>query len=89
MSALAGRFRQVEVTFETAAMLPSLLPPAWKQPKTAGAVLRFIDTGFDEARTAAEVQRLFPQARGVDYQPMGLRDIFVALALSSREKAAA
>jgi ABC-2 type transport system ATP-binding protein len=89
MSALSGRFRQVEVTFDTTAAVPSTLPSGWTQLKTAGAVLRFIDTGFDEQRTAAEVHRLFPQARAVDYQPMGLREIFVALAISGREKAAA
>jgi ABC-2 type transport system ATP-binding protein len=89
MGTLSGRFRQVEITFDAPAALPGTLPPGWTQPKTAGAVLRFIDTGFDESRTAAEVQRLFPQARAVDYQPMDLREIFVALALAGREKAAA
>jgi ABC-2 type transport system ATP-binding protein len=89
MTTLSNRFRQVEVTFDAPASLPSALPAGWTQPKAAGAVLRFVDTGFDAHRTAAEVQRLFPQARAVDYQPMGLREIFVALALAGREKAAA
>jgi ABC-2 type transport system ATP-binding protein len=89
MSGLSGRFRQVEITFESVAAVPGTLPAEWIQPKAAGAVLRFVDTGFDEARTPADVQRLFPQARAVDYQPMGLREIFVALALAGRRKAAA
>ncbi len=89
MSSLAARFRQVEVTFDSSATIPSALPPEWKQARAAGAVLRFIDTGFDEARTAAEVRRIFPNARAVDFQPMDLREIFVALALAGREKAAA
>jgi ABC-2 type transport system ATP-binding protein len=89
MGALAGRFRQVEVTFDAPAQVPASLPPGWMQPKSAGAVLRFVDAGFDEERSAAEIHRLFPGARGVEFQPMALREIFVALALEGREKAAA
>jgi ABC-2 type transport system ATP-binding protein len=90
MGALAGRFRQVEVTFGAPVSLPAALPTGWMQAKAAGAVLRFVDAGFDEERTAAEIRRVFPGAHGVDFQPMALREIFVALALAGRgEKAAA
>ena len=90
MGVLAGRFRQVEVSFDGPVELPARLPDSWTQPKTAGPVLRFIDAGFDEERTAAEVRRVFPSARGVEFQPMPLREIFVALALAGRsEKVAA
>ena len=90
MGALSGRFRQVEVTFDAPVALPAVLPAGWMQAKTAGPVLRFVDAGFDEAQTAARVHALFPDAHGVEFQPMALREIFVTLALSGRgEKAAA
>jgi ABC-2 type transport system ATP-binding protein len=89
MTTLVGRFRQVEVTLDAPAQVPAPLPAGWMQPKSAGPVLRFIDARFEEERTAAEVRRLFPAARGVEFQPMALREIFVALALDGRGKAAA
>jgi ABC-2 type transport system ATP-binding protein len=88
-SALAERFRQVEVTFDVPPSLPRDWPGAWLQPQTASAVLRFVDSHFDRARTSAEVGRLFPAARQVAFTPMALKDIFVALALAGRQAAAA
>jgi ABC-2 type transport system ATP-binding protein len=89
MSTLAGRFRQVEVIFEAPPALPRDWPPAWSQPQTASAVLRFVDRQFDPERTPAEIRRLFPEARNIACTAMPLKDIFVALALAGRQSAAA
>ena len=88
-SVLAERFRQVEVVFDDPPALPSNWPRDWMQPQTSSAVLRFVDSHFDRERTAAELGRLFPQARKIAYTPMALKDIFVALAMAGRPAAAA
>ena len=89
MTSLAGRFRQVEVVFDAAPPLPRDWPPAWMQPQSAAAVLRFVDSNFDRERTPAEIRRLFPDARNIGFSAMPLKDIFVALALEGRHAAAA
>src|SRR5215469_1871898 len=60
MSSLATRFREVEIVTEPTHPLPSPLPPSWLQPKSSGALVRFIDSRFDEQNTAADIYRLFP-----------------------------
>ena len=54
------------------------------RPETSAAVVRFIDSRFDGDRTPADVRRLFPQARNVEFHAMSLREIFVALAMEGR-----
>jgi ABC-2 type transport system ATP-binding protein len=89
MATLADRFRQVELIFEAPPPLPADWPAAWMRPETSAAVVRFIDSRFDGQRTAADVQRLFPQARNVEFHAMSLREIFVALAMAGRHAKAA
>ncbi len=89
MGTLADRFRQVEITFDGAPPVLAPWPEGWMQPETSSAVLRFIDSHFDAERTPAEIQRLFPAARNVEFHPMSLREIFVALALAGRRAKAA
>jgi len=88
MSTLANRFRQVEVTFEAPPALPGLWPEEWMKPETAAAVVRFIDSHFDRERSPAQVDHVFPSARSVEFHAMTLREIFVALALAGRARAA-
>jgi ABC-2 type transport system ATP-binding protein len=88
-NALADRFRQVEVIFDAAPALPTNWPQAWMQPQTSSAVVRFVASDFDGERTPAEIGRIFPDARKVDFTPMALKDIFIALALAGRRAAAA
>jgi ABC-2 type transport system ATP-binding protein len=89
MGTLAGRFRQVEIAFDALPALPADWPAAWMRPETSAAVLRFIDSRFETERTAAEIRRLFPGARGVAFHSMTLREIFVTLALAGRHAKAA
>jgi len=86
MSSLSGRFREVEVTVD-AASLPSRLPASWLRPEAAAAIVRFVESHWDEARTAKDVRELFPSASAVTVRPMPLRSIFVTLAKAARKAA--
>jgi len=87
MTALAERFREVELTFDQASISPETLPGTWMQVNTSAAVLRFIETRFNEERTMADIRRLFGEVRNVTFTPMSLRSIFLALAKAGRDSA--
>ncbi len=88
ITTLAGRFREIEVTLRTAAILPTAWPEGWSKPKTSAAVVRFVETRFDMDKTRSAISRIFPEAVNVSVNPMSLRDIFVALARAARKPAA-
>jgi ABC-2 type transport system ATP-binding protein len=85
MSSLATRFREVELTRETDAPLPAPLPDGWLQPKSSGMLVRFVDSRFDEQRTSADIQRVFGTVKDIQYRPLSLRSIFLALARKTEE----
>jgi ABC-2 type transport system ATP-binding protein len=85
MASLASRFREVELTRESENPLPSPFPGNWLQPKTTGALVRFVDSQFDEQKTASEIQRLFGSVKDVQYRALSLRAIFLAMARKSDE----
>ena len=85
MSALATRFREVELTRESDTPLPAPLPANWLQPKASGAVVRFVDSRFDEQKTPSEIQRLFGNVKDIQFRPLTLRAIFLAMARKSEE----
>jgi ABC-2 type transport system ATP-binding protein len=89
MQTLSQRFRQVEVIFDVTPAITQPWPQSWMSPQTTPAVLRFVESRFEDERTAADVHRFFPNARTVSFTPMPLREIFVALALAGRRAAAA
>jgi ABC-2 type transport system ATP-binding protein len=80
MTALAARFREVEITFDGERPLPSPLPPNWRQAQASGAIVRFIESQFDPEKTPAEIQRVFGETKEVSFRPMGLRAIFLSMA---------
>jgi ABC-2 type transport system ATP-binding protein len=82
---LNARFREIVLTFDQAPALPRVLPESWLQVEAAGNVVRFVETRFEEERTAAEARRLFPDYRDMAANGMPLRSIFVALAKASRD----
>lgn len=85
MTSLASRFREVELTLEAERPLPSPLPSSWLQAKTAGAVVRFVDTRFDPSKTEAEIQHVFGQVKDVSFRAMTLRAVFLAMARKADE----
>jgi ABC-2 type transport system ATP-binding protein len=85
LASLTQRFREVEVVRETPAPLPANAPANWLQLSEAAAVVRFIETRFDAARTAEQVRSIFGNGvRDITFTPMSLRSIFLAIAKSPR-----
>jgi len=87
MTALAERFREVELTLDRPSTAPENLPDTWMHVNASAAVLRFIESRFDEGRTSAEIRRLFGDVRDVTFSPMSLRSIFLAMAKAGRDSA--
>ena len=87
MTALSARFREIEVTLDTAPELPQNWPSTWLRPETSEAVVRFVESQFEEARTMAEVRKMFGEPRGISIDAMPLRSIFVTLAKAERRAA--
>jgi len=89
MSSLTARFREVEVTVGSPAVLPTdpHWPAHWLRPEAMPAVVRFVETRYDPEATPSEIRRLFEDVRHIAVSPMPLRAIFVTLA-RSRAKAA-
>jgi len=85
MASLSTRFREVEITRDSDSALPSALPAGWLQTKSAGAVVRFVDSSFDEQRTSADIARLFGPVKDAQFRPLTLRAIFLAMARKSEE----
>jgi ABC-2 type transport system ATP-binding protein len=84
MTALAGRFREVELTLATPAALPERLPATWMQASVSATAVQFIESRFDRERTSAEIRQVFGEARHVAFTPMSLRSIFLAMARTGR-----
>jgi ABC-2 type transport system ATP-binding protein len=82
MTSLTARFREVEVVVDSPPLLPLDRPwPAhWLRPETAPALVRFVETHFDQERTTADIRQLFGDVRSISAHPMPLRAIFVTLA---------
>ena len=85
ISALAARFREVEITRNTGGSLPSPLLPSWRQPQNSGPVVRFVESQFDAEKTPAEIKRVFGETKDVSFRPMGLRAIFLSMAKKKEE----
>ncbi len=84
LTALSARFREVEVTMDVP-VLPSPWPQHWMRPETSAAVVRFIETQFDEERTPADVRHVFRNVSQIALHPMPLRSIFVTLARAAQQ----
>jgi hypothetical protein len=54
------------------------------QPGSSGAVIRFIESRFDQERTSSDIRQLFGDACDMSFSPMSLRSIFLAMAKSGR-----
>lgn len=85
LTALAARFREVEITLDTGRAFPSPFPSSWRQPQSSGPVVRFIESQFDSEKTTAEIQRVFGETKDVSFRPMSLRAIFLSMAKKKQE----
>lgn len=87
MTSLVNRFREIEIILANPSESPISWPAAWLNPEQCAAVVRFVDTQFDQERTIAEVHRLFGNTYQISVNPMPLRAIFVTLAKAGRKAA--
>jgi ABC-2 type transport system ATP-binding protein len=87
MASLVDRFREIEITMAAPSALPAPWPAAWVNAEQSAAVVRFVDTEFQQDHTMAEIRRLFGDVRQIAVNPMPLRAIFVALAKAGRRAA--
>jgi len=85
MPALLERFREVELTFDVAPQIDQASwPQNWLQPQVSPAIVRFVESHFDEERTRDEIRQRFANVRDVTFTPMSLRAIFVTMAKAGR-----
>jgi len=84
MATLSNRFREVTITLASPSPLPANLPAAWLEPQTADCVLRFVHSDFKEGSSHRELAERIPSARDIAFEPMSLRQIFLAIAKSGR-----
>ena len=88
MTALGERFREVEITLDDDACMPTRgWPSSWLLAEHSGSLVLFIETQFERERTMAEVGKLFQNAKQVLVRKMPLRAIFIALAKATRKAA--
>lgn len=85
MGSLRERFREVEVTLESATAPPGAWPSEWLNPEMANAVVRFTDTAWSPS-TETRVRALWPGVRSIAARYLPLRSIFVAVAKSARRQ---
>jgi ABC-2 type transport system ATP-binding protein len=84
MAALTARFREVELTLNSAASLPSDLPRHWLQPRCSEEVVHFTESDFRGDGTVEKIRTLFGDYRSLTFTAMSLREIFLATAKSGR-----
>jgi ABC-2 type transport system ATP-binding protein len=84
MSVLSARFRDVTITLENLMPLPENLPQTWLQPQLTDHVFHFVHSAYHEQHSEIELAKAFPTARDIAFEPMPLRQIFLAVAKSGR-----
>jgi ABC-2 type transport system ATP-binding protein len=87
MASLSARFREVEITLDAPSEVPRDWPADWLQPETTPAVVRFVDTHFNEETIGERVRGMFPRMTDMTARAMPLREIFVTLARQERRAA--
>ena len=80
LSALQQRFREIEVTLSRPVSLPRSLPQGWLAARASGNVMRFVESQYENGRTANRVREMFSSEAAYSASAMSLREIFVALA---------
>jgi ABC-2 type transport system ATP-binding protein len=88
IDSLRGRFREIIVTLHSPTALPAEMPENWLLVEGSGTIIRFIESRYEDPKTADEIRRLFPQIKDLSVNPMPLRSIFIALAKNNRTKGA-
>jgi ABC-2 type transport system ATP-binding protein len=87
LASVEARFREVEVTCDSASDLSLSWPSEWMTPEASGRVVRFVVNRYTEDTTPAQIRAVFPDCKDWHAWPMTLRSIFTALAKASRTPA--
>jgi len=87
VDSLKDRIRRVSVMVSENTDLPRSLPSGWKSARSNIRNIEFIDTEFDSEKSEGLIHAILPGVESVSFEPMNLRDIYVALVKQkSREK---
>jgi len=82
---IRSRFREVEVTLDSPAAIPPDLPSNWLQFSSSGTTLKFIDSAFQQGTLQSEIIYRFGAIQHAVFNPMTIRNIFLAIAKSVRK----
>lgn len=83
MQHLTDRFREVKITMQNPMPLPGNLPGSWLCAQTVDRAVSFVHSRYGEDQSEREISEVFPLAQEIDFAPMSLRAIFVAMAKST------
>jgi len=85
LRSLASRFRQIELALGASALQHGALPESWMHLDVSNSTVRFIESRYDQGRTASDILQVFGDVGNATYTPMSLRSIFLAIARGTRE----
>jgi len=85
LTSLASRFRQVELALHASPLQHGAPPESWMHLDVSNSTVRFIESRYDEGRTASDIVQVFGDTASATYAPMSLRSIFLAIARDTRE----
>ena len=82
---IRSRFREVEITFDAPVTIPDDRPSHWLQVSAAENTLRFVDSAFQQETLHSEILQGFGSIQHATFNPMTIRNIFLAVAKSARK----
>lgn len=85
---LKARMREVHVTVESDACVPTIAPPEWLDIQASGNVLSFVDIQYSECDLPARLAAVVGAVRHVEAKPVALRSVYTTLARAMRDKGA-
>lgn len=83
---LKSRVRAVQVTLESAASVPAVVPREWLDIRAMGNVLSFVDIRYSEVELAARIAALLGAVRHLEAKPLPLRSLYTTLARAVRDE---
>lgn len=86
LSAVMGRFREVDVLLEQPASAVAGIPEQWLSFEPSGRMVRIVHSAWDPNRSIDEIHARFDGVREIRTNNISLRAVFVALAKSARSK---
>jgi len=83
MKTLLDRFREVKIVLSSPPAADRIWPASWLQVDAAQPVVRFVESKFDAGLTPQSIREFFGgNVHELEFAPMSLRSIFVAIARS-------